>query len=87
MNKALFLLLLCGGLVFGGEYKIYVEGMHCPLCTAMVRKALLKVEGVTNAKASLKDKIAKVACRDDISKEQLLEAVATTGCSGVVVYD
>ena len=87
MNKALFLLLLCGVLVFGGEYKIYVGRMHCPLCTAMVRKALLKVEGVTNAKASLKDKIAKVECRDDISKEKLLEAVATTGYSGVFVYD
>lgn len=79
MNKALFLLLLCGGLMFGGEYKIYVEGMHCPLCTAMVRKALLKVEGVTSAKASLKDKIAKVECRERYSKRKTPRSCCNDG--------
>lgn len=85
MRKVLLIFVLCSGLSFGQEYKIYVEGMHCPLCTAMVRKALLKVEGVTSAKASLKDKIAKVECKDEIPKEKLLEAVATTGYSGEFV--
>ena len=85
MRKILLMFVLCSGLSFGQEYKIYVEGMHCPLCTAMVRKALLKVEGVKSAKASLKDKIARVECEEDVAKENLLEAVATTGYSGEFV--
>ncbi|WP_297814115.1 cation transporter [uncultured Helicobacter sp.] len=51
----------------------------------MVRKALLKVEGVKSAKASLKDKIAKVECEENIIEERLLEAIKTMGYSGVFV--
>ena len=85
MIRGLFLFVLLSGYIFAKEYRIYVGGMHCPLCTAMVRKALLKVEGVKSAKASLKDKIAKVECEENITTEKLLEAVATTGYHGVFV--
>lgn len=67
------------------HYVIEVAGMHCPLCTAMVRQALLKVDGVTAAKASLRDKMARVEVEDRVDKAQLLEAIATTGYEGVFV--
>ncbi|TLD82858.1 heavy-metal-associated domain-containing protein [Helicobacter sp. MIT 11-5569] len=85
MVRVLLLLIFCSRLAFAEEYKIYVEGMHCPLCTAMVRKALLKAEGVKSVKVTLKDKIARVKCEDNVVKDKLLEAVATTGYSGVFV--
>lgn len=69
------------------SYVIQVDGMHCPLCTAMVRKALLKVDGVNTVKASLRDKMARVQADEDVSKERLLEAVATTGYEGVFVEE
>ena len=86
MSK-LLLAILATPSINGAEqnYVIHVEGMHCPLCTAMVRKALLKVEGVTTVKASLRDNMARVEASEDVSKDSLLEAIATTGYEGVFV--
>lgn len=84
MRKLVFLLLCCVSLQ-AIEYKIYVEGMHCVLCTNLVRKAILGVDGVISVKATLKGKLAIVQCKDDIQKEKLLEAVKTTGYEGVFV--
>lgn len=85
MRKILLILLLCLSLEAEQQYTILVTGMHCPLCTAMVRNALLKVKGVSSVKATLKDKTAIVKCDDDVSKEDLLKAIATTGYTGVFV--
>ena len=84
MRKFVFLLACCASLQ-AAEYKIFVEGMHCLLCTSLVRKELLKVGGVSSAKATLKGKLAIVECRDDTDKEKLLEAIKTTGYEGVFV--
>ena len=51
MNKILSILLLASVAFANQNFVIKVEGMHCPLCTAMVRKALLKVEGVISAQS------------------------------------
>lgn len=69
------------------SYVIQVDGMHCPLCTAMVRKALLNVDGVNTVKASLRDNMARVQADEDVSRESLLEAVATTGYEGIFVEE
>ncbi|MDO5666472.1 MAG: heavy metal-associated domain-containing protein [Alcaligenaceae bacterium] len=85
-----FLLAILAALSINGaeqSHVIQVEGMHCPLCTAMVRKALLKVEGVTTVKASLKDKMARVQAHEEVTKESLLEAIATTGYEGVFIEE
>ena len=84
MRKFVFLLLCCVSLQ-AAEYKIFVEGMHCVLCTNLVRKAILKVDGVISAKATLKGKLAIVQCEDSTDKEKLLEAIETTGYEGVFV--
>ena len=85
LNKILSILLLASVAFANQNFVIKVEGMHCPLCTAMVRKALLKVEGVISAKASLHDKTARVETKDGVSEKQLLDAVATTGYTGEIV--
>ncbi len=88
MNSFLMTLLVAVS-INGAEqsYVIQVDGMHCPLCTAMVRKALLKVDGVNSVKASLRDKKARVQADENVSKESLLEAVASTGYGGVFVEE
>lgn len=85
-----FLMTVLAALSINGaeqNYVIKVDGMHCPLCTAMVRKALLKVDGVTTVKASLKDNMARVEAGDEVSTDSLLEAIATTGYEGVFVEE
>lgn len=80
-----FILIYIGLLNFAFSqttHIIHVEGMHCPLCTAIVRQALLKVDGVISAKASLRDKNAVVNAKDKVNKNDLLNAVATTGYTG-----
>lgn len=85
MNKIISVLLLSTLAFANQNFVIYVEGMHCPLCTAMVRKAILKVDGVITAKANLKDKRAVVETNDSVTEKQLLDAVATTGYTGEIV--
>ncbi|MGP1450321.1 MAG: heavy-metal-associated domain-containing protein [Wolinella sp.] len=85
MNKLLFVALLATFSFANQKLVFYVEGMHCPLCASMVRKALLNVDGVVSAKASLKDKKAFVEANDNVSEQVLKDAIATTGYSGVRV--
>lgn len=85
MRKFIFLLLFTCSLFGTKTYEIRVDGMHCPLCTAMVRKVILKVDGVMKARATLEDKKVVVEADDNVTKESLLEAIATTGYSGEFV--
>ena len=55
MRKILFLMLGFTALFGDKEVKIYVEKIHCPLCTTIVRKALLQTPGVISAKVSHKE--------------------------------
>ena len=64
---------------------IDVPGMHCPVCTTAVKKALSKVEGVEKVKVTLETKKAVVEAKDGISDSVYLEAVKTTGYEGVMV--
>lgn len=85
-----FLIAILAALSINGadqSYVIKVDGMHCPLCTAMVRKALLKVDGVSTVKASLRDNMARVEADEAVTKDSLLEAIATTGYEGVFVEE
>ena len=64
---------------------IKVEGMHCPLCTTAVKKALKNLEGVESAKVTLETKLAVVIAKDGIDDKTFLDAVKTTGYEGVIV--
>ena len=85
MRKILFLMLGFTALFGDKEVKIYVEKIHCPLCTAIVRKALLQTPGVINAKGSQQSKTATVVAKDDTNETAMLEAIAKTGYKGVIV--
>ena len=85
MRKILFLMLGFTTLFADKEVKIYVEKIHCPLCTTIVRKALLQTSGVISAKVSQQSKTAIVAAKDDANETAMLEAIARTGYEGVII--
>lgn len=82
--KKLIVLFLPLLLLAQEEILIKVEGMHCPLCTTAVKKALKNVEGVEKVKALLETKSATVLAKEGIEDKVLLDAVKTTGYDGVI---
>jgi len=83
--KFLFMLLMATFLYAKEEVVVSVPGMHCPLCTTAVKKALKNVEGVESLKVTLQSKKAVIVAKDGISDERFLEAVKTTGYEGIIV--
>ncbi|CAD7287362.1 hypothetical protein LMG7974_00258 [Campylobacter majalis] len=83
MNKIILLSMFCI-FAFAKETIIVLDSMHCPLCTAMVRKSLLEVDGVKSVKVSLKTKQAVVDAKDDVSDKVLLKACKAVGYLGVI---
>lgn len=84
MKKLIFLVLPLF-LLAQEEIIIKVEGMHCPLCTTAVKKALKNVEGVEKVKALLETKSATIIAKEGVLDNDLLEAVKTTGYVGVIL--
>ncbi len=64
----------------GRTATLAVENMTCRLCPITVRKALEKIEGVREAKASLETKTATVTFDpDQTSGEALIRAIRNAG--------
>lgn len=84
MRKILCIILLCVSAFADKTIKIYIEKIHCPLCTAIVRKALLGVEGVKSAKVTQSTKTAVVIAEDNVSEKALLDALVPTEYLGVI---
>ncbi len=84
MKKLIFLVLPLF-LLAQEEIIIKVEGMHCPLCTTAVKKALKNVEGVEKVKALLETKSATIIAKEGVLDNDLLEAVKITGYEGVIL--
>ncbi len=61
------------------EIKLKVEGMMCEHCLAHVKGALEKIDGVTNAKVSLKEKTATIKAEKEVKADTLLKAIADAG--------
>jgi copper chaperone CopZ len=53
--------------------------MHCIACTLAVKKALLSVPGVQEAKVNFKNESATVITDETVSLRMMQEAVAKTG--------
>ncbi len=83
--RSIFMLLIATVLYAQEEVVILVAGMHCPLCTTAVKKALKNVQGVESLKVTLQSKKAVIVAKDGISDERFLEAVKTTGYEGIIV--
>ncbi|OUT12696.1 mercury transporter [Campylobacter concisus] len=84
MRKILVLALLVAASYADKKIEILVPSMHCPLCTAIVRKAALSVEGVKKADVSLKERKAVVIADDKLDEKELLKAVDATGYKGEI---
>lgn len=84
MRKILCIILFCVSAFADKTIEIYIEKIHCPLCTAIVRKALLSVDGVKSAKVTQSTKTAIVVTEDIVSEEALLEALIPTQYPGVI---
>ncbi len=61
------------------NYVIKTEGLMCGHCDATVETALLNVAGVTDADADHETQTVTVECSDDVTSEQLAEAVNGSG--------
>ena len=84
MRKILVLALLVAASYADKKIEILVPSMHCPLCTAIVRKAALSVEGVKKADVSLKERKAVIRADDKVDEKELLKAVDATGYKGEI---
>ncbi|QPH86611.1 heavy-metal-associated domain-containing protein [Campylobacter concisus] len=84
MRKILVLALLVAASYADKKIEILVPSMHCPLCTAIVRKAALSVDGVKKADVSLKERKAVVIADDKVDEKELLKAVDATGYKGEI---
>ena len=84
MRKILVLALLVAASYADKKIEILVPSMHCPLCTAIVRKAALSVEGIKKADVSLKERKAVVIADDKVDEKELLKAVDATGYKGEI---
>ena len=61
------------------NYIIKTEGLMCGHCDATVETALFNVAGVTDADADHEAQTVTVECSDDVTPEQLAEAVDGAG--------
>lgn len=55
--------------------KIFIEGMTCEHCAKHVKDALCDVVGVKSAEVDLSGKYAIVETNNEVSDEQLIEAI------------
>jgi copper chaperone CopZ len=75
---ALFLLLTLTG-VGAKTWMLHIDGMHCIACTLAVKKALLSVDGVSQAKVNFKNETAIVEAQESVRLKNMQEAVEKTG--------
>ena len=83
LKYALLALIAAVAPALAGEPKMAVldvPGMFCSLCPVTVRKALMRVPGVLEAKADLATKRAEARYDPDkVSAESLVKAVSDAG--------
>lgn len=64
---------------------IKVEGMHCPLCTTAVKKAVKDLDGVEKVSVRLNTKEVTVTYNDKTNLKDILTAIKTTSYEGVEI--
>lgn len=79
MGRIILGMLLVSSLMYGREWTLRIEGMHCISCTLAVKKALSGVKGVTNAKVNFKTQTAVVTADDTVTLRMMQDAVQKTG--------
>ena len=84
--KSIVLFFMFFNFVFASNISIIkVEGMHCPLCTTAVKKAIKQLEGVEKVSAILNTKEVTVIYEEKVKLEDILMAIKTTSYEGVEI--
>lgn len=68
-------------LSYGEQWKLHIGGMHCIACTLAVKKALMGVSGVKEAKVNFKNETANVLTDESVTLKSMQNAIAQTGYS------
>ncbi|MGZ5207986.1 MAG: heavy-metal-associated domain-containing protein [Sulfuricurvum sp.] len=79
MGRITAVLLLSFLLLDAKEWKLHIEGMHCISCTLAVKKALLSVSGVREAKVNFKKESAFVTTDENVTLREMQHSIAQTG--------
>lgn len=79
MGRIALILLLCATLLCGREWKLHIGGMHCIACTLAIKKALLAVPGIKEAKVNFKNETAVVLADETVTLLMMQNAIAQTG--------
>ena len=84
MKTLFFIFIFCLSLNANNISVIKVEGMHCPLCTTAVKKAVNELEGIEKVSARLNTKeVTVVYDEEKVKIEDILKAVKTTSYEAV----
>ncbi len=84
--KAFLLILLFINFCFASTISVIkVEGMHCPLCTTAVKKAIKELDGIEKVSAILNTKEVTVTYNEKTNLNQILEAIKTTSYTGIEI--
>ena len=67
------------------KFKIAISGMHCASCASNIERSLRKVPGVKNVSVSILTNKSIVESEDNVSEEELKQAVVRTGYKVVEV--
>lgn len=83
--KILVLLFMIFNLSFASKITVFkVEGMHCPLCTTAIKKAINEIDGIKKVNARLNTKeVTVVYDEEKVKIEDILKAVKTTSYEAV----
>ena len=84
--KILFTIFAFCSVLFASNVSlIKVEGMHCPLCTTAVKKAIRELDGIEKVSAILNTKEVTVTYSEKVTLNQILEAIKTTSYTGIEI--
>lgn len=87
MGRITLGLLLLASLAYPREWSLHIGGMHCIACTLAVKKALLGVHGVQEAKVNFKNESAFVNAQETVSLKEMQDAIAQTGYTAMQITD
>ena len=85
MKTLILFLSFCSFLFASNISIIKVEGMHCPLCTTAVKKAIKELDGIEKVSAKLNTKEVTVIYDEKVNIAEILKAITTTSYEGVVL--
>lgn len=85
MKILVLILMLVNSVMASNISIIKVEGMHCPLCTTAVKKAIKELDGIQSVSARLNTKEVTVTYDEKVKMEDLLKAIKTTSYEGIEI--